>query len=126
VPSAPAVNAQLAPMQPPYVVQSIIEQGIQAKLAQLPVYVSAQCQAAARKLACGVAFMAPELQSDTAVQRYLGTELYMPQFPDKSVCYEYNAACAGFIAAAQASTGVNLSQVRSSNGSCSYCCHMIQ
>jgi hypothetical protein len=99
-------------MQPPYVVQSIIEKGVLAKLAQLPVYVSAKCQAATRKLACGVAFMPPELQSDTAVQTYLGSELYMPQFPDKSVCYEYNAACAGFIAAAKASTGANLSQVR--------------
>jgi hypothetical protein len=111
VPAAPSVDSRLAPLQEPYVVQSIIEKSIQAKLAQLPVYVSAKCQAAARKLACGVALMAPELQADAAVQKYLGKELHMPRFPHRSVCTAYNAACLEFITVANLSTGVNLSQV---------------
>jgi hypothetical protein len=80
-------------------------------LAQLPVYVTEQCAAATRKLACGVAFMAPQLQTDTAVVAVLGGSLYMPQFPHRSVCEEYNSECAGFIAAVQAAKNKSLALV---------------
>jgi hypothetical protein len=80
---------------------------------QLPVYVSEQCAAATRKLACGVAFMAPQLQTQPAVVALLGESLYMPQFPHRSVCEDYNRDCSGFIAAVQAAKGKNLTQVSS-------------
>jgi hypothetical protein len=114
VPAAPSVNTRLAPLQEPSVVQSIIviEEGIQANLAKQPVYVSAECQAAARKLACGVALMAPQLQADAAVQKYLGKDLYIPRFPHRSVCTAYNAACLECISVATRSTVVDLSQVQ--------------
>jgi hypothetical protein len=79
---------------------------------QLPVYISSECQEATRKLACGIAFMAPERQNATEVVAVLGGSLYMPSFPHRAVCMSYNAACAEFIAVAAATTNVNLTQVR--------------
>ena len=80
---------------------------------QLPVYISSECEAATRKLACGVAFMAPDLQTNATTVGVLGASLYMPSFPHRAVCQHYNAACAEFIHVVAAATfpSVNLAQV---------------
>jgi hypothetical protein len=75
------------------------------------VYAPADCQVAARVLLCGKIFRAPQLQTAANVQADLGSDLYMPQFPDRSICTNYNDKCAATIAATKASTGVDLSEV---------------
>lgn len=108
VPSGPAVDVSIAPMQQPYVMQTIVEAAVTAKLAQLPVYLDETCQSASKKLVCGVAFMVPQVQP-VAAAIGLG-ELYLPQYPARSVCETYNTACAEFIATAQVTQGLNLTQ----------------
>jgi hypothetical protein len=75
------------------------------------VYAPADCQVAARILQCGKIFRAPQLQTSDRIQADLGSDLYMPQFPDRSICTNYNEKCADTIAATKASTGVDLSEV---------------
>ena len=48
VPPGPAVDSTIAPLQPPSVVQALVEARVQALQAQIPTWASATCQRAAR------------------------------------------------------------------------------
>ena len=52
VPPGPAVDPTIAPLQPPAVVQALIEARVQALQAQIPTWASATCQRAARAAVC--------------------------------------------------------------------------
>ena len=52
VPPGPSVDAALAPLQPPSVVQALVEARVQALQAQIPTWASATCQRAARAAVC--------------------------------------------------------------------------
>ena len=52
VPPGPSVDAALAPLQPPGVVQALVETKVQALQAQIPTWASATCQRAARAAVC--------------------------------------------------------------------------
>ncbi|KAG5175635.1 hypothetical protein JKP88DRAFT_274514 [Tribonema minus] len=99
VPGAPKLNAALAPMAAPGVVQAMIEGVIEEKLASLPVFLSAACLTTAHKLICGIGFMPPQGQPALAT---ILPELYMPQYPARTLCEAYNADCKGLIALAAA------------------------
>ena len=48
VPPGPSVDSTIAPLQPPSVVQALVEARVQALQAQIPTWASATCQRAAR------------------------------------------------------------------------------
>ena len=52
VPPGPAVDSTIAPLQPPSVVQALVEARVQALQAQIPTWASATCQRAARAAVC--------------------------------------------------------------------------
>ena len=52
VPPGPSVELQSAPLQPPSVVQALVEARVQALQAQIPTWASATCQRAARAAVC--------------------------------------------------------------------------
>ena len=52
-PPSSAISSLLAPLQKPYVIQSIIEQQLSSQISALPVWVSATCHLAIRKYFCG-------------------------------------------------------------------------
>ena len=52
VPPGPAVDSTIAPLQPPSVVQALVEARVQALQAQIPTWASAACQRAARAAVC--------------------------------------------------------------------------
>ena len=52
VPPGPSVDSTIAPLQPPAVVQALVEARVQALQAQIPTWASATCQRAARAAVC--------------------------------------------------------------------------
>ena len=52
VPPGPSVDSTIAPLQPPSVVQALVEARVQALQAQIPTWASATCQRAARAAVC--------------------------------------------------------------------------
>jgi hypothetical protein len=106
IPSSQTLDPSFAPMLPPGMVQAILEAAAVENLSILPAYVEERCRVAATKLTCSMAMMPPEHQPQLAP--YL-PEVYVPQFPARSLCEDFNSLCAGFIALAS-STGQNLEQ----------------
>ena len=52
VPPGPAVDSTIAPLQPPSVVQALVEARVQDLQKQIPTWASATCQRAARAAVC--------------------------------------------------------------------------
>jgi hypothetical protein len=111
----PAANVDLAPLQDPYIVQDTIENKLLNVSDKLRVYLSSECRFAIRKLVCGSVYLLPQAVnvgalladhniSTTAMAAYLNsiggnfTELmdhtfYVPSFPNRSVCTDFQTAC---------------------------------
>jgi hypothetical protein len=87
----------LAPLLPPFVMQSILEVTLAGLEAMVPSIMTPACLLAQRKLVCGLYFMEPEPVS--ALADYFGT-VYFPRFPAREVCETYEVQCAGLIALA--------------------------
>lgn len=117
VPPGNAVSTSLAPMQPPFVVQTAIEKKVASSINSLPLWVTKECRFAIRKYACGSYMLAPQpqiirnilLANGLSQQQLAGLqyfniltpkqmsyEFYMPSYPDQSVCLDYLSACKEF------------------------------
>jgi hypothetical protein len=121
LPPAQLVNPLLAPMQSPFVVQTLIEQKLQSDLfSNLPVWLSRECEIALRKFFCGTSLMQPELQNIGQVfqangipiaaakmslpmlginKSFVDHSFYLPSYPHRKVCENYQTQCASFIQA---------------------------
>lgn len=75
VPPGPKVSLLLAPMQSPYVVQTIIENEIKTALDALPPFLSQECHLSIRKFICGSGFLHPQAQIFPG--KYIYIYLYM-------------------------------------------------
>eukprot|EP01041_Mallomonas_annulata_P004071 gene4071-8099_t len=121
VPPGNAVSPLFAPMQPPYVVQSIIETGLSQNFAALPVWLSQKCRNSLKKYFCSSYMLAPgeqKLGSILAKSGLTGAQVsflftlgidltgilsysfYLPSYPEQYVCEDYATHCAEFIAIA--------------------------
>jgi len=114
VPPASVLSSSLAPMQPPYVVQTLIEKQLKQAASALPVYLSRDCKIAIKKYFCGSAMFAPSKQivsvalTQSGYGAYVGYfpssltdySFYLPSYPHQDVCVEYATACQQFIAIA--------------------------
>lgn len=122
VPPGNSISNDIAPMQAPYVVQSVIESALAVKMRALPAWLSPACHLSLRKFFCGSYMLSPQPQrfgdvlianNFTApvimgikaalgsygvnVAAYLQETFYLPSYPSKQVCYDYRSACGAFI-----------------------------
>ena len=95
IPAATMVNPLLAPLQPPFVVQSMLEMAVTTWQDAIPQFLTSECLTNYRKLACGTVLMAPY---ESHALDFLFGPLQLPSFPDHQVCVDFNSACASFIA----------------------------
>jgi hypothetical protein len=122
VPPGNLISPNLAPMQGPYIVQSIIESQLASSFNQLPPWLSSSCHLALRKYFCGSYMLAPQPQrfgdvlvannfSETTIQgikfqlgvagvnvsAFLKSTFYLPSYPSRQVCVDYRDSCGVFI-----------------------------
>jgi len=118
VPPANSLSSAFAPMQGPYVVQSILENQLLSSFKSLPVFLSSECHLAIRKYFCSSYMLSPSEQNiakafessvtDALLSLLLASgelnpalltySFYLPSYPHQFVCQEYASACADFIA----------------------------
>ena len=117
VPPANSLSSAFAPMQGPYVVQSMLEMQLSSSLNNLPVFLSSECHLAIKKYFCSSYMLSPSQQSiakafETSLPEALLSTLFasgelhadffsysatLPSYPHHAVCQEYASACADFI-----------------------------
>ena len=121
VPPANLLDPSLASMQPPYVVQTMIEGQLADNFKALPAWLSKRCHLALRKYFCGSYMLAPSPQvvrqvfNDNGFSNnvlfgltyagyvrasLLSYEFFLPSYPHVSVCEEYVSACGDFVSLA--------------------------
>jgi hypothetical protein len=99
VPSPTTVNPLLAPLLPPFVLQSVSEATLSGLEAYVPMYLTTACLRAQRKLMCALTFM-PSSPSHL-LDAFVGT-VYLPSFPARDICTTYQAECSALTALAPA------------------------
>eukprot|EP00596_Hydrurales_sp_CCMP1899_P007118 CAMPEP_0119044560 /NCGR_PEP_ID=MMETSP1177-20130426/32368_1 /TAXON_ID=2985 /ORGANISM="Ochromonas sp, Strain CCMP1899" /LENGTH=387 /DNA_ID=CAMNT_0007014809 /DNA_START=280 /DNA_END=1441 /DNA_ORIENTATION=- len=122
VPQGPKVSSSLAPMQQPYVVQSLIEGKVNLALSALPPWISKQCHLSLRKFVCGSAFLLPQPQifpdvltansfsaplisliglqlqgAGVNITSFYESVFHLPSYPSAAVCEAYSSSCGAFI-----------------------------
>lgn len=122
VPPGNILSNDIAPMQQPFVVQSVIEGALSVQLKALPVWLSPACHLSLRKFFCGSYMLSPQPQRfgdvlvangfsppvifgikaalgsyGVNVTAYLKEIFYLPSYPSKQVCFDYRSACGAFI-----------------------------
>lgn len=122
VPPGNLISPNLAPMQGPHIVQSIIESQLASSFNQLPPWLSSSCHFALRKYFCGSYMLAPQPQrfgevlvannfsaatiqgikfqlsvAGVNVSAYLKHTFYLPSYPSRQVCVDYRDSCGLFI-----------------------------
>lgn len=121
IPPSSSVSATLAPLQPPYVIQTAIESTLAANFAKLPVFMSSSCSIALRRYFCSSYMIRPQTEvlgdilkangltaQQIAYLSYKGFNMAailaysinLPSYPHRSICLDYQNKCSGFIAAA--------------------------
>jgi len=106
-------------MQPPFAIQSIIENQLNSALRALPKWLNGSCHFALRKYFCGSYLLSPysntlntiltnngvssaELQYLVSIgmlsQEFLDLDIVVPSYPHYDICSEYSSACGEFIA----------------------------
>ena len=105
---APPADPSFAPLLPPYVAQSIAD-GTVAYIADLlPKFLESSCLTSHRKYMCSLSLMKPHQSS--ALQPYLGYDVYVPSFPHYDICMDYVSDCASVISLVP-SLGMNCSML---------------
>jgi hypothetical protein len=122
VPPGNILSNNIAPMQQPFVVQTVIESVLSVQLQALPVWLSPACHLSLRKFFCGTYMLSPQPQRfgdvlvangfpppvvlgikaalgsfGVNVTAYLKETFYLPSYPSKQVCFDYRSACGAFI-----------------------------
>lgn len=121
IPPSSAFSTSLAPLQGPYVIQSLIEKALQTKMTVIPKYITKDCELALRKYICrssmlkpegetfGTAFTAagikaPHLAAMKAaginVTELLQQSVYLPSYPSYEICTDFETSCATLISRA--------------------------
>jgi hypothetical protein len=91
IPAATIVNATFAPFPPPFVLQTIMETEFGSLMGTLPFVFPGDCLTSQRKLMCSSVFMEPYPVEDLASMFGI---VYLPSFPAKPLCEEYESSCA--------------------------------
>jgi hypothetical protein len=100
------VNASLAPLLPPFVLQNITESKIIGFESLVPQFFTSSCLTSRIELMCSLMFMKPH--PNNALKAYFGT-IYFPSFPAKSLCTRYSEHCAFLISTSYSATYMNCS-----------------
>lgn len=101
-------TGRLAPLLPPFVLQSVLEAQLSAIFAATPRWLKQDCNTAQRTLLCPTKLLkAQPLDNLLAV---FGTTVYLPSFPARSLCENYRAQCP-FLVNNVPELNINCSQV---------------
>jgi hypothetical protein len=110
-------SSQLAPLQPPYAIQSLIDSSLQLQVDALPKFMSSACNFALKKLLCRSSMPSPETISVYDAILASGSTQYIhifasigigdrilrnwnitiPAYPAYSECINYQTTCASFL-----------------------------
>lgn len=91
VPSSDIVDKNLAPLLPPYVLQTIQEMIITSIENVIPKFLTSSCLISQRKYMCSLMFMKP-FRSDVLLN-IIGNEIYLPSYPQYDICNNYINDC---------------------------------
>jgi hypothetical protein len=97
VPAPATVNASLAPLLPPFVLQYAMESYLTGIEALIPKYLTSDCLLAQREIMCTLIFLQP--YGSDALKDYFGT-IYIPALPERKICTNYYDQCSLLINAA--------------------------
>jgi uncharacterized membrane protein len=97
VPAPATVNASLAPLLPPFVLQYAMESYLTGIEALIPKYMTSDCLLAQREIMCTLIFLQP--YGNDALKEYFGT-IYIPSLPERKICTNYYDQCSLLINAA--------------------------
>ncbi len=102
-------------MQPPFVVQTLIENSMLTQLNLIPVWVAADCLFAMKKFFCASHYLSPQQQwmkdillsnnvnlsalatTGIDISYLLDYSFYLPSYPSRVLCDDYANKCADFI-----------------------------
>lgn len=137
VPPTSSISSALAPLPAPYVIQSLLERSLASSFSALPKWLSEDCHFAMQKYFCrsvmikagsetfGQAFIAAGLGPYLGLFSSAGVDIaavsalrvYMPSFPHRDVCLDYQDKCAAFIAVSGQNALIpNCSKTSTNNG----------
>lgn len=137
VPPSSAISSVLAPLQSPYVIQTILETALADNFKVLPPWLSKDCNFAMKKYLCRSVMIRSGSETyldaftNAGVAPYLGAlssvgintasllveSVYMPSYPSRDICETYESYCAGFITLANIPALVpNCSKTTTLNG----------
>lgn len=91
VPNSDIIDKNLAPLLPPYVLQTIQEYTITAIENLIPKFLTSSCLISQRKYMCTLMFMKP-FRSDVLLN-IIGNEIYLPSYPQYDICNTYINEC---------------------------------
>ncbi len=98
VPPPSAIDPNLAPLLPPFVMQTVTEMGITALESYIPKFLTEGCLIAQRKHICSLAFMKP-YETDVLLL-YIGNTVTIPSYPWFDLCDNYVNECSYLISVA--------------------------
>jgi len=110
----------VAPMQPPYIIQALLENQTYQIISNLPSWLSSQCHLSLRKYICGTYMLQPQVQNfgevllsngldflsneahvidkhKVNISAVLDLNLHVPGYPQKQICQNYGMYCEDFI-----------------------------
>ena len=99
VPPSSSINETLAPLLPPFVAQYIMEEYLTGLEEKIPTYFPSSCQLAQRELMCSMIFLQP--YPNMVLEQYFGP-IYLPSFPNESLCLKYHEECPLLVSAVPA------------------------
>ena len=94
IPSPASVSSKLAPLLPPYVLQSIVEATVTTIEGFIPMYLETPCLHAQRKIMCALQFMP---SSPNHLLDAVFGPVYLPSLPHRDLCTTYQSECAYLI-----------------------------
>lgn len=105
VPSSATVDKSFAPLQPPFVLQTIQEKILSVVESYIPRYLTKDCLQAQRAVMCSLFFLTPFPSNQLS---FLFGTVYLPSFPNRNICQNYAKSCPVLIAASP-SAAINCS-----------------
>lgn len=93
------VDPTMAPLLPPFVMQTVMESAISMYVGYMPKYATSECQTSFREAFCTTLMLNPYPVNDLSF--FFGT-VYIPSFPEYSICTNYMDKCAAILEIAPA------------------------
>lgn len=92
--SPKALDASLAPLLPPFVLQNLVEGMLSSIEAEIPRYLTSSCLVAQREIMCALTMMEPYALDQ--LHAVFGT-VYLPKYPARNLCERYMDSCSALI-----------------------------